>query len=108
MIRNLRFRKRNSVSMARRILTPVIFVLLAFVFCGFLLAAVGSNPIAVYARMMKTVCSYSGLTRSIEAGIPLMLTGLAVSFGYRMNLNNIGADGQYALGSLFACSIALG
>ena len=107
MIRNLRFRKRNSVSMTRRILTPVIFVLLAFVFCGFLLAAVGSNPLAVYARMMKTVCSYSGLTRSIEAGIPLMLTGLAVSFGYRMNLNNIGADGQYALGSLFCIGFAL-
>ena len=91
MIRNLRFRKRNSLSMTRRILTPIIFVLLAFVFCGFLLVAVGSDPFAVYARMLKTVCSYSGLTRSIEAGIPLMLTGLAVSFGYRMNLNSVSA-----------------
>ena len=107
MIRNLRFRRRTSVSISRRILTPIIFVLLAFVFCGFLLAAVGSDPFAVYARMMKTVCSYSGLTRSIEAGIPLMLTGLAVSFGYRMNLNNIGADGQYALGALFCIGFAL-
>lgn len=104
---SVRFRKRTFVSPARRVLTPIVFVLLAFVFCGVFLAAVGSDPAVVYGKMLRTVCSYRGLTRSIQAGIPLMLTGLAVSFGYRMNLNNIGADGQYALGSLFCVGFAL-
>ena len=103
----LRFKKRVFISPLRRVLTPVIFVLLALVFCGIFLAIMGFNPFTVYAKMVKTICSASGLTRSIEAGIPLMLTGLAVAFGYRMNLNNIGADGQYALGALFCIGFAL-
>ena len=106
-MKNIRFRKRTYVSPLRRILTPVLFVLLAFIFCGIFLAVVGNDPFAVYSKMLRTVCSGSGLTRSIQAGIPLMLTGLAVSFGYGMNLNNIGADGQYALGSLFCVGFAL-
>jgi simple sugar transport system permease protein len=56
-----------------------VSVLAALVFCGIFLKAVGSDPVAVYAKMLKTVCSAKGLTRSIQAGIPLMLTGLAVS-----------------------------
>jgi simple sugar transport system permease protein len=36
-----------------------------------------------------------------------MFTGLAVALGYRMNLNNIGADGQYALGAIFCVGVGL-
>ena len=106
-MKNIRFRRRTYASPLRRVLTPILFVLLAFVFSGIFLAATGNDPFVVYAKMLRTVGSYSGITRSIQAGIPLMLTGLAVSFGYRMNLNNIGADGQYALGSLFCVGFAL-
>ncbi len=107
MRNTLRFRKRSSVSTLRRIVTPIVFVLLSLVCSGIFLAITGSNPIAVYAKMLSTICSYNGFARSIEAGIPLMFTGLAVAFGYRMNLNNIGADGQYALGTIFCIGFAL-
>ena len=36
-----------------------------------------------------------------------MFTGLAVALGYRMNMNNIGADGQYALGAIFCVGVGL-
>lgn len=107
MRKKLRFRKRTYVSPVRRVLTPLISVLAALVFCGIFLAILGHDPFAVYAKMLRTVGSPGGLSRSVEAGIPLMLTGLAVTFGYRMNLNNIGADGQYAMGSIFCVGFAL-
>ena len=107
MSRYLRFRKRTSVSALRRVMTPVISVLAALAFCALFLALMGHEPIAVYGKMISTVGSTGGLSRSVEAGIPLMLTGLAVTFGYRMNLNNIGADGQYALGALLCAGFAL-
>ena len=107
MKKGLHFRKRETVSPLRRVLNPIIFVLLALVFTGIFLAIVGFNPFTVYAKMLSTIVSYSGFTRSIEAGIPLMLTGLAVCFGYLMNLNNIGADGQYAMGAIFCVGFAL-
>ena len=93
--------------MSRRIMNPIFFVILALVFCGVFLAIVGFNPFTVYGRMVKTIFSYNGLTKSIQAGIPLMFTGLAVAFGYRMNLNNIGADGQYAFGAVLCVGFAL-
>ena len=88
--------KRLDVSIGRRIFNPILFVFLALFFCGIFLAALGFNPFTVYGKMLRTICSHGGITRSIQAGLPLMFTGLAVAFGYRMNLNNIGADGQYA------------
>ena len=99
--------KRTALSLSWRIFNPILFVILALIFCGIFLAIVGFNPFTVYARMIKTIFSYSGLTRSIEAGLPLMFTGLAVAFGYRMNLNNIGADGQYAFGAVLCVGFAL-
>ena len=107
MRRRFRIKKRTDVSIGRRILNPIIFVLLALFFCGIFLAVVGFNPFTVYGKMLRTICSPGGITRSIEAGLPLMLTGLAVAFGYRMNLNNIGGDGQYALGAILCVGFAL-
>ena len=107
MRKKYRLVKRTDVSLLRRILNPIVFVLLALVFCGIFLAVVGFNPFTVYGKMLHTICSKSGLARSIQAGLPLMFTGLAVAFGYRMNLNNIGGDGQYALGAILCVGFAL-
>ncbi len=100
-MRNWTFVKRTDLSLVRRILNPILFVLIALAFCGIFLAGLGHNPFLVYAQMLKSIVSVRGIEKSIVAGLPLIFTGMAVAFGYRMNLNNIGADGQYALGSLF-------
>lgn len=104
---NWRFVKRTDVTMLRRVLNPIIFVLLALVFCGIFLVALGHNPFTVYAKMLQSIVSVKGLQKSIISGLPLIFTGLAVAFGYRMNLNNIGADGQYAFGSILCIWFAL-
>ncbi len=106
-MRNWRFVKRTDVTMLRRILNPILFVLLALVFCGIFLLVLGHNPFAVYEKMLQSIVSVKGLQKSIVAGLPLVFTGLAVAFGYRMNLNNIGADGQYAFGSILCIWFAL-
>ena len=100
-MRNLRIQKRTNVPAWRRVLIPIIFVCLALVFCGIFLLVVGHNPFQVYSKMFQSIVSVRGIQKSIVAGLPLIFTGLAVAFGYRMNLNNIGADGQYAFGAIF-------
>lgn len=106
-MRRIRFQKRTEVTLARKILNPIMFVILAFLFCGIFLAALGYSPLTVYAKMCRSIFSARGIQKSIVAGLPLMFTGLAVAFSYRMNLNNIGADGQYAMGSIFCIWFAL-
>ena len=100
-MRNLRLQKRTNVPTWRKVVNPIIFVCLALAFCAIFLAAVGHNPLQVYSKMLQAIVSVRGIQKSIVAGLPLIFTGLAVAFGYRMNLNNIGADGQYAFGAIF-------
>ena len=103
----IRLEKRTNVPMAWRVFNPILFVLLALIFCGIFLAIVGFQPLEVYGKMIEKICSVKGIQKSIMAGIPLMFTGLAVAFGYRMNMNNIGADGQYAMGAILCIGFAL-
>lgn len=89
-------------------LNSVLFVCVALVFCGFIIASVGFNPIEVYAKMFsKAFLSARGIRKAIESGLPLMLCGLGVSIAFRMNLNNIGAEGQYAIGAVFGGAFVL-
>lgn len=107
-IGTVQIEKRQIVPPGIRILNSVLFALLALVFSSLLIIAAGFNPIAVYAKMISySFMSLRGLNGSIKAGLPLMLCGLSVSVAFRMNLNNIGAEGQYAAGALLGGWFAL-
>lgn len=104
----LRFEKREKLAWYFRILNPVICILLAFVCCGIIVAAQGFDPIAVYVRLLKNAFGSSfSLLESILQAIPLIFCGLGVSIAFRMSLNNIGAEGQYAMGAFAATGVAL-
>ncbi len=97
----VRFEKREKSSPLRTLLTSVIFVMLALVFCGILIAAVGSNPLEVYETMFsKTFLSDRGIEKMLRGSLPLMFCGLGVALTFKMNLSNIGAEGQYAIGAI--------
>jgi len=107
---------KKHLVMVRRDKTPVrlivintaIFVVLALAFCGIFMLAQGFNPVSIYAQMFAAAFgSFSGFTESIVTAIPLMLCGLGVSVAFKMNLNNIGAEGQYAMGALTATGFML-
>ena len=93
----IQLEKRQMVPLRNKILNPIVFVLLGLAFSSIMILAVGFNPVTVYSKMI----SYSffrirGISGSIKAGLPLMFCGLSVSLAFKMNLNNIGAEGQYA------------
>lgn len=107
-MRKLRLEKKSTSSGLSVFLNSLLFVALALVFCGFIIGAVGFNPLEVYGKMFsKAFLSARGIRKAIESGLPLMLCGLGVSFAFRMNLNNIGAEGQYAVGAIFGAAFAL-
>lgn len=101
-MKKFRLERKTGSSGISVFLNSVLFVLVALVFCGFIIAAVGFNPLEVYGKMFsKAFLSARGVRKAIESGLPLMLCGLGVSITFRMNLNNIGAEGQYAVGAVF-------
>ncbi len=68
-----------------------------------LLLLVGQNPFAVYAAMFKGAFGTgNNLAETLVKTTPLILTGLGVAVAFRMQLWNIGAEGQLYFGAIFA------
>lgn len=88
MRNKLRLEKRESVSTIRIVLTSILFTLIAFAFCGIIIASVGFNPLEVYGKMLnKVFLSGKGIRKMINASLPLMFCGLGVALTFKMNLN---------------------
>lgn len=104
----LRYEKREHVAGSLKILVPLLGVLAAFILCAFVIVGLGYNPAEVYMRLLRG--GFGSLNRffaSVSHGIPLMLCGLGVAVAFRMSVNNIGAEGQFAMGAFAATGIAL-
>jgi simple sugar transport system permease protein len=100
--------KRLERSRIAEFLVPVIAVLLALIFCAFLLLAFGANPLDTYAAMLSGAFGQRyNVSETLLKAIPLMLAGLAVGIAFRMLFWNIGAEGQLVWGAIGATWAAL-
>ncbi len=73
-----------------------------------LFEAVGADPLAAYAVMLQgALGNWFNCSEVLVKAIPLMLTGLAVAVAARMQLWNIGCEGQLVCGGIFAAGFAL-
>lgn len=100
------------------LLAPVLTALLAFAVGGLVvLITTGKNPLATYRAIFEGAGFnwffpwVTGLERQAAAfnmqqtliiTTTLVLTGLAVAFAFRCGLFNIGGQGQYITGAIFA------
>jgi general nucleoside transport system permease protein len=99
------------------VITPLITVLVAFLVGGLVVALTGRNPISTYQAIFdgtglnwffpwiseedRTLAAIN-LQQTLIITTPLILTGLAVAFAFRCGMFNIGGQGQYLVGSIFA------
>jgi simple sugar transport system permease protein len=105
----------------RSAVIPITTVLIAFIVAGLVMLLTGTNPLSSYAAIFDgTGLNWlfpwvAGGTRAIAAQdlqqtlvstAPLILTGLSVAFAFRVGLFNIGAQGQYTVGSIVAVWVA--
>jgi general nucleoside transport system permease protein len=105
----------------RSAVIPLTTVVLAFIVAGLVMLLTGTNPLTTYGSIFDgTGLNWlfpwvAGNTRTIAAQdlqqtlvstAPLILTGLSVAFAFRVGLFNIGAQGQYTVGSIIAVWVA--
>ncbi len=92
----------------RRILMALAAPVSAFTFSVLIssavLIAVGTNPIDAWAEMLSFGMRLETLVETSNRATPLYLAGIAVAIGFRMNLFNIGVEGQYTIAALLAAS----
>ncbi|MCA9879889.1 MAG: ABC transporter permease, partial [Thermomicrobiales bacterium] len=89
-------------------IVTVASLLAALVFGGIVLAVSGENPLTVYRAMLTgALGSWNGVAETLVKTTPLLLAGLGVAVAFRMQLWNIGAEGQLYFGAIFASWMAL-
>ena len=85
-----------------------VAVLLAFAMGAAVLRLTGADPLAAYAVMAEgALGSLYNLSEVVVKAIPLMLCGLAVAVAARIQIWNIGGEGQLVLGGIGAAGVAL-
>jgi general nucleoside transport system permease protein len=63
-------------------------------------------PIEAYAALLNgSLGSIQAIGATLNSATPLIFTGLAVAFGFRAGLFNIGANGQFLFGAFFAAVV---
>ncbi len=88
--------------------SPVIAVILTLVASMGMFGLLGVNPVgAVMAFFVEPLSSLDGIAELLVKATPLILIGVGLSFGFRANVWNIGAEGQLTIGALAGGGVAL-
>lgn len=83
---------------------PVATVLFAVGFSSIVLLLFGSNPLEAYADMFGHAAKLETQIGMLNRATPLYLSGVAVAIGFKMNLFNIGVEGQYIFAFIVAAA----
>ena len=98
--------RRESASMKIKVLAPGIAFGVAVLLNLALYVAIGRNPAAVfYALLVEPFLSWSSISEVLLKATPLMLIAQGLAIGFRAKVFNIGAEGQFILGAIFASSL---
>ncbi|MFF2619076.1 ABC transporter permease [Kitasatospora sp. NPDC058046] len=84
---------------------PVLAVLLSVAICSVLLATSGKNPFDAWNVMLTYASKSDGQVGILNRSTTYYLAAAAAAFGFRMNLFNIGVEGQYKVAALFAAFV---
>jgi ABC-type uncharacterized transport system permease subunit len=86
----------------------VISILLGLLFSGILLLITGNDPMQIYGQIVQaSFGSWGNIGETLVETIPLALCALGVALAFRMQLWNIGAEGQFYMGAIGATYVAL-
>ena len=95
-------------SMSETLLRYLVIILFTFTIFGLVLFIAGKNPIRAYADTFTSIFgSFYGFSELWVQMIPIMLTAVAVALPSKMNLINVGGEGQLFMGGWLATWAAL-
>lgn len=93
---------------AQKIGTPLLSVLLAMVVGSLIVMATGGDPIAAFSALWAGAFGNPyQIGETLLRATPLIFTGLAIAYGFRSGLFNIGAEGQLFMGGLAAAWLGI-
>ncbi len=97
----------------KSILESNVFYTLIAIGAGFVIGAIflliaGISPAVAYGKLFNSIFGKPKyLFWTLIYASPLIFTGLSVAFSFRTGVFNIGAEGQFVVGALTACSLGI-
>jgi ABC-type uncharacterized transport system permease subunit len=87
---------------------PLWSVAVSFLVMAAVLGATGHDPLHTYRRLLDAAfIGTAAWNDTLVSATPLLFTGLAAAVAFRMQLFNIGAEGQLYLGAITGSGIAI-
>lgn len=98
----------NFARSLRFLLVPVLALLTAMVLGAVVMLLSGDNPLVAYQGLLEG--AFGGgraWATTVRKMVPFALTGLSVAVAFKAGLFNIGAAGQFLMGSVFSVFIGI-
>ncbi len=98
--------KNGSIRrIALALAAPFAAVVFATIASSIFLLIAGSNPFTAYGDMFEYGSRLEIQVDILNRATPLYISGVAAAIGFRMNLFNIGVEGQYRLAAIVAAYV---
>ena len=98
--------RRERASLAATLLAPPIALAVATILNLGLYVLLGRDPVAVvHAMLLEPFLSWTSFSEVLLKAAPLLLIAQGLAIGFRAKVFNIGAEGQFILGAIFASAI---
>ncbi|SKA80594.1 nucleoside ABC transporter membrane protein [Clostridium sp. USBA 49] len=90
------------------ITSTFIAIFFGFIVAAIVLSAAGYNPFEAFSALFKGIFSKPKyISNTIIKSTPIILTGLSVAFAFKTGLFNIGAEGQYIVGTIVTTIVGI-
>lgn len=104
----LRLEPRAQASVVWRYASPVLALAITVVLGVLLFMALGKDPLrGLTVFFWEPIKSVYALSELLVKATPLLLIALGLAVCFRSNIWNIGAEGQFVMGAVFASGVAL-
>jgi simple sugar transport system permease protein len=98
---NLGLLRRIGLAVA----APLMAAIAAIVVSSVVLQVSGSDPVDTFTTMLENGIKLESIIDMLNRATPLYLSAIAAAIGFRMNLFNIGVEGQYILAAFLAAVV---
>ena len=101
-------KRSEKLTFERSLRIRVISLLMGLGAVALIFAAYGQNPILLYFNIFSyAFFTIFGFLATLSRFIPLLLIAIGLSVPFRAKIDNIGAEGQFLIGTIAASGVAL-
>lgn len=102
-------KKKNiyTIISENRFIHILLSILLGFLVGAFFLVIMGLSVGDAYGRLLSSVTGIKGFSYVVVYAVPYIVVGLSVAFSFKTGVFNIGAEGQFVVGSMAAAVVGI-